>query len=101
MSVTLQGFRRTAQRPDSSKRTAIEETRRRHGDLPYSFAALNFEVARTWLTRVREGFDRSAAVTVPAGGAAPAQLYDHARASLDQWMKQWSAMWSPRSLQMA
>ena len=27
MSVTLQGFRRTAQRPDSSKRTAIEETR--------------------------------------------------------------------------
>jgi len=27
MSITLQGFRRTAQRPDSSKRTAIEETR--------------------------------------------------------------------------
>ncbi|MEV4261391.1 carbohydrate ABC transporter permease [Kribbella sp. NPDC049584] len=27
MSVTLQGFRRTAQRPESSKRTAIEETR--------------------------------------------------------------------------
>jgi ABC-type glycerol-3-phosphate transport system permease component len=27
MSITLQGFRRTASRPDSSKRTAIEETR--------------------------------------------------------------------------
>lgn len=82
-------------------RAAFDEMRRRHGDLPYSLAALNFEVARAWMARLQDGLDRSAQDATPVAVVDPARLYDQARASLDQWMTQWSSMWQPRAVQPA
>ena len=86
---------------DKLWRVAFDEMRRRHGDLPYSLAALNFEVARAWMARLQDGLDRSAQDATPVAVVDPARLYDQARASLDQWMKQWSSMWQPRAVQPA
>ena len=86
---------------DKLWRTTFDEMRRRHGDLPYSFVALNQDIARAWLGRLQDRLDRTGSVAAPAAAVDPAQLYDQARSSLDQWMKQWSVLWQPRAMQPA
>lgn len=80
-------------------RAAFDELRRRHGDLPYSLAALNSDIAHAWLGRMRLALEQPAGFGVTPLSAGGTPLHEQARESLDRWMQQWTSMWrlSPES----